>query len=122
NWYTSCKFTNGWLYSMLANYDTEEFFDEMFIKAGEPRLGYDYLKNRIESLGQTELRRRSSSAEKALISMGITFTVYGDEEAEERIMPFDVIPRVLHNEEWSTLEKGLKQRIQAINLFLQDIY
>ncbi|WCL49346.1 circularly permuted type 2 ATP-grasp protein [Leptospira sp. GIMC2001] len=107
---------------MLANYDTEEFFDEMFIKAGEPRLGYDYLKNRIESLGETELRRRSNSAEKALISMGITFTVYGDDEAEERIMPFDVIPRVLHNEEWANLEKGLKQRIQAINLFLQDIY
>lgn len=107
---------------MLANYETEDFFDEMFIGPGEAREGYDTLKNRIEHLGEKELRRRSHSAEKALISMGITFTVYGDEEAEERIMPFDVIPRILSKSEWGKLEKGLRQRILAINLFLQDVY
>lgn len=108
--------------SMLANYETEEFFDEMFLGTGEARNDYGFLRNSIEALGKKELRRRSNSAEKALISMGITFTVYGDEEAEERIMPFDVIPRIMNKKEWETLEVGLKQRITAINLFLRDIY
>lgn len=108
--------------SMLANYETEEFFDEMFLGTGEARNDYGFLRNSIEALGKKELRRRSNSAEKALISMGITFTVYGDEEAEERIMPFDVIPRIMNKKEWESLEAGLKQRITAINLFLRDIY
>jgi uncharacterized circularly permuted ATP-grasp superfamily protein len=107
---------------MLANYETDNFFDEMFSPEGSTRSEYDYLKKRIENLGNTELRRRSISAERALISMGITFTVYGDSEAEERIMPFDVIPRIINKQEWEKMERGLKQRIHALNLFLQDIY
>lgn len=107
---------------MLSNYDTEEFFDEMFQSHGEPREGYDELKKHIDSIGQIELKRKSTSAEKALVSMGITFTVYGDDSAEERIMPFDVIPRIITRTEWDDLDRGLRQRISAINLFLCDIY
>jgi uncharacterized circularly permuted ATP-grasp superfamily protein len=107
---------------MLDNYQTDEFYDEMFQDSREPREGYDSLKNHLESLGTSELKKKAVSAERALVSMGITFTVYGDDEAEERIMPFDVIPRIFNNSEWQKIDKGLRQRIHAINLFLQDIY
>ncbi|MCC5814784.1 MAG: circularly permuted type 2 ATP-grasp protein, partial [Leptospira sp.] len=107
---------------MLDNYQTDEFYDEMFQDTGEPRVGYDSLKNHLESLGGSELKKKAVSAERALVSMGITFTVYGDDEAEERIMPFDVIPRIFNNSEWEKIDRGLRQRIHAINLFLQDIY
>lgn len=107
---------------MLANYETDDFYDEMFQESGEPRQGYDSLKNHLESIGSLELRRKALSAERALVSMGITFTVYGEDEAEERIMPFDVIPRIINQAEWEKMDQGLRQRIHAINLFLKDIY
>lgn len=106
----------------IADYDSKNFYDEMFSSEGAPRKSYDFLKTKMESLGGLELVKRSSSAEKALISLGITFTLYGEGEQQERIMPFDVIPRIVPKDEWSGLEQGLKQRIEALNLFLQDIY
>jgi uncharacterized circularly permuted ATP-grasp superfamily protein len=106
----------------IADYDSKNFYDEMFSSEGAPRKSYHFLKSKMESLGGLELVKRSSSAEKALISLGITFTLYGDGEQQERIMPFDVIPRIVPKDEWSGLETGLKQRIEALNLFLQDIY
>jgi len=108
---------------MFANdYITENVYDEMFSSEGYPRNSYSALKSKMESLGGSELVKRSSSAEKALISLGITFTLYGEKETTERIMPFDVIPRIVPSDEWIRLENGLKQRIQALNLFLSDIY
>lgn len=106
----------------IADYETKNVYDEMFSKEGKARTSYHFLKSKMESLGGLELIKRSSSAEKALISLGITFTLYGDGEEQERIMPFDVIPRIVPNEEWTKMEKGLKQRIEAMNRFLQDIY
>ncbi|TGN10888.1 circularly permuted type 2 ATP-grasp protein [Leptospira ilyithenensis] len=106
----------------IADYDTKNGYDEMFSHEGSARKSYHFLKNKMESLGGIELIKRSSSAEKALLSLGITFTLYGDGEQQERIMPFDVIPRIVPSEEWEKMEKGLKQRILALNLFLQDIY
>ncbi|BDA80580.1 hypothetical protein LPTSP3_g35100 [Leptospira kobayashii] len=106
----------------IADYDTKNGYDEMFSHEGSARKSYHFLKSKMESLGGIELIKRSSSAEKALLSLGITFTLYGDGEQQERIMPFDVIPRIVPNEEWEKMEKGLKQRILALNLFLQDIY
>ncbi|WP_411824330.1 circularly permuted type 2 ATP-grasp protein [Leptospira sp. 'Mane'] len=106
----------------IADYDTKTGYDEMFSREGSARKSYHFLKSKMESLGGVELIKRSSSAEKALLSLGITFTLYGDGEQQERIMPFDVIPRIVPNEEWGRMEKGLKQRILALNLFLQDIY
>ncbi|EMJ97951.1 circularly permuted type 2 ATP-grasp protein [Leptospira sp. WS58.C1] len=107
---------------LLTNYQTDSFYDEMFSEEGGIRQSYHILKSRIEGMDDKELLKRKASAEKALLSLGITFNVYGDEEEEERIMPFDIIPRIVTSFEWKKMEEGLKQRIRALNLFIQDIY
>jgi len=124
NWYGNCYINKQKevCAMFIADYETKNVYDEMFSKEGKARTSYHFLKSKMESLGGLELIKRSSSAEKALISLGITFTLYGDGEEQERIMPFDVIPRIVPNEEWTKMEKGLKQRIEAMNRFLQDIY
>ena len=76
----------------------------------------------IEALPDGELIRRHQAAERALLNTGITFTVYGDEQGTERIFPFDVVPRIVPGATWDPFERGLKQRIEALNLFLDDIY
>jgi uncharacterized circularly permuted ATP-grasp superfamily protein len=103
-------------------YQTGEFFDEMFEEPSRPRPGGKFLAERIESLPDGELLRRQQAAERALLHMGITFNVYGDNAGTERIFPFDVVPRIVEANEWERLERGLKQRIQALNLFIDDVY
>lgn len=80
------------------------------------------IKSRLYEMELASLRQRASDAERELFNLGITFTVYSDREAIDRILPFDVIPRLLTREDWDTIESGAKQRITAINLFLDDIY
>ena len=104
------------------NYNTEGFFDEMFTSDGEIRSGYTFFKDRVEQLSKEEFMRRQISAERALMAMGITFNVYSENEGTERIMPVDIIPRIVSAQEWEKMEKGLIQRITALNLFLADIY
>lgn len=104
------------------HYDTEGFYDEMFTPSGEIRPGYQPFKDRVEQLTPEEFQRRQISAERALMAMGITFNVYSENEGTERIMPVDIIPRIVHAQEWEKMEKGLIQRITALNLFLADIY
>ena len=106
----------------FADYDPEGFFDEMFASAGAPRAAAHALTQVIEALPAGEIERRQRSAERALLAMGITFNVYGDDEGTERIFPFDLIPRIVSAAEWRTIERGLKQRIHALNLFIDDIY
>ena len=106
----------------FAEYDPEGFFDEMFASAGAPRLAAHALMQVIEALPAGEIERRQRSAERALLAMGITFNVYGADEGTERIFPFDLIPRIVSAAEWRTIERGLKQRIHALNLFIDDIY
>jgi uncharacterized circularly permuted ATP-grasp superfamily protein len=103
-------------------YDTAGFFDEMFEADGRPRAGAALLVQRIHGLPAGELLRRQRAAEQALLHMGITFNVYGDAAGTERIFPFDVIPRIVAASDWALIERGLKQRIQALNLFIDDIY
>jgi len=103
-------------------YQTDNFFDEMFTQSGKPREGAKQLVQRLESLDEGELLERQSAAEQALFRMGITFNVYGDSSGTERIFPFDVIPRIVEAGEWKKLESGLRQRVYALNLFIQDIY
>ncbi len=103
-------------------YDTAGFFDEMFEADGRPRAGSALLVQRIQGLPAGELLRRQGAAEQALLQMGITFNVYGDAAGTERIFPFDVIPRIVEATDWALIERGLKQRIQALNLFIDDIY
>lgn len=103
-------------------YRTEGFFDEMFEADGTLKQGYDAFRSRVEELSFQEMIRRQQAAERAMMAMGITFNVYSESEGTERIMPMDIIPRIVAAEEWNQLEKGLKQRITALNLFIDDVY
>ncbi len=106
----------------FRNYSTEDFFDEIFTESGEPRSGASILVSRIESLPPGDLVRRQQAAEAALMNLGITFAVYGNEQGAEKIFPFDIIPRIVEAKDWLLIERGLQQRITALNLFLDDIY
>jgi uncharacterized circularly permuted ATP-grasp superfamily protein len=106
----------------FTDYEPGDFYDELFLASGQPRPEAQPLVNRINTLPEGELNRRLQSARQALSKIGATFNVYGDEQGAERILPFDVIPRIITAAEWSWLERGLKQRIHALNLFLADIY
>jgi len=106
----------------FAQYQTDGFFDEMFSAEGQLRPGYEAFKSRVEQLTTEEMLRRQQAAEKALMAMGITFNVYSENEGTERIMPIDIIPRIVPGEEWNRLERGLVQRITALNLFIDDVY
>jgi uncharacterized circularly permuted ATP-grasp superfamily protein len=106
----------------FENYQLDGFFDEMFQEDGRPRPGASLLHQRLTSLSDGELIRYQQSAERALLNLGITFQVYSDNQGTEKIFPFDIIPRILPADEWQVIERGLRQRIQALNLFLQDIY
>jgi len=102
--------------------DPHEFYDELFLGPGQPRPQAAQLIERINSLPAAELEQRLHAAQKALMRLGATFHVYGDREGQERILPFDIIPRIVDGAEWLYLEAGLKQRVHALNLFLEDIY
>ncbi len=104
------------------NYSTEDFFDEMFDAKGVPRQGANLVVERINSLPAEELIRRQRAAERALLHLGITFSVYGDDSGTERIFPFDIVPRIIQGNEWTMMEQGLKQRVRALNLFINDVY
>lgn len=103
-------------------YQTEGFHDEMFDAEGRVRPGYEAFRQRAEQLTFDDMTRRQVAAEKALMAMGITFNVYAENEGTERIMPIDIIPRILEGQEWSRIERGLVQRITALNLFIDDVY
>ena len=106
----------------FSHYDIGPFYDEMFAAPDQVRAGTDLLRRKIESLPPGELNRRQAAAEKALFDTGITFNVYGHDDATEKIWPFDLVPRIVHISEWQRIDTGLKQRIQALNLFIDDIY
>src|SRR5437867_11173602 len=106
----------------FANYGTDGFFDEMFSGDNQPRAAAKALIQVIDALPDGELLRRQQSAERLLLNMGITFNVYGDSAGTEKIFPFDLMPRIVSAAEWARIERGLKQRIQALNLFIDDIY
>ena len=106
----------------LSAYRTDGFFDELFDPELRPRPGAERLVRRLESFSHGELAERQRAADKALLTMGITFNVYGHEAGTEKIWPFDIVPRVIEAAEWATIERGLKQRIQALNLFIDDVY
>ena len=106
----------------FRGYDTDGFYDELIDARGKPRPGTELLIRKIESLEPGDLQRRQQAAESALFRMGITFAVYGDNQGAEKIFPFDLVPRIVPANEWEQIENGLKQRIRALNLFIDDIY
>ncbi len=106
----------------FADYDAGPFFDEMFERGNLPRPDARALAAFIDSLPPGELAQRQTAAERALLHMGITFNVYGDGAGTERIFPFDLVPRIVSAAEWTVIERGLKQRIRALNQFIDDLY
>ncbi len=97
-------------------------YDEMFAAPGEPRAHYAALQQRLGHLGAEELEHRHRAADLMMRHQGITFTVYGRDQGVERIIPFDPIPRLVAADEWDRIERGLKQRVRALNLFIHDVY
>jgi uncharacterized circularly permuted ATP-grasp superfamily protein len=97
-------------------------YDEMFNADGRARSHYEALYQRILDLTAEELEHRQQAADLSFLHHGITFTVYGRIEGTERIFPFDLLPRIITQSEWATIERGLTQRITALNLFLKDVY
>ena len=107
---------------VLAEYDPGTLFCEM-LRPGQPRHpALALLRERLREPPIASLRHRAADAERDLLERGITFTVYSDATAIDRILPFDLIPRVITAEEWQTLEAGVIQRVRALNLFLHDVY
>jgi uncharacterized circularly permuted ATP-grasp superfamily protein len=97
-------------------------YDEMFGRDGRVHPHYAALDARLRTLAPEELMRRQQACEQSFLYQGITFTVYSDAQATERIIPTDLLPRIVTHAEWERVERGLKQRIAALNLFLRDLY
>ncbi|HLY42753.1 MAG TPA: circularly permuted type 2 ATP-grasp protein [Terracidiphilus sp.] len=108
--------------ALFGDYPLDRAFDEMRQANGEVRAHYRALAETLASLPQEELQRRKQSAELSFLTQGITFTVYGREEGTERIFPYDLLPRLVTPTEWDHIERGLTQRITALNHFLRDVY
>jgi uncharacterized circularly permuted ATP-grasp superfamily protein len=106
----------------LSDYELGGFFDEMFGENGQPRAATRPLARNMQSLADDELVNRQLAADRALVQAGITFNVYGESAGVEKTLPFDLIPRIVTATEWERIERGLKQRIQALNLFINDLY
>lgn len=106
----------------FSNYHIDATYDEMFDGEGNPRPQYESLYQRLFELSPATLRQRQQAADLTFLNQGITFTVYGNQEGTERIFPYDLLPRIITNEEWSVIERGLTQRIIALNMFLKDVY
>ena len=106
----------------FSGYQTQGFYDELIEDSGDPRVPAVPLFDRLLQLEDGEIQHRQRAAERAMFESGTTFNVYHDEQATERIIPFDVVPRIIEADVWQTVERGLKQRIEALNHFLTDVY
>ena len=107
---------------LFGNYDHEGFFDEAFTGDGVVRPHYRALAERMRSLTPADLTEREALRDAIFREQGITFTVYDDEKALERTFPMDLIPRIIPAGEWAEIERGLVQRVTALNRFLEDLY
>ena len=114
--------TNPTETALTSGYEPGAFFDEMFEAPTEPRPHYRDLYDHLSKLTAATFDERRQAADVSFLRQGIGFTVYDDDEGIERIFPFDLIPRVLPHGEWDLLERGLTQRVLALNHFLQDVY
>ena len=108
--------------TLFHQYEVADFYDEMFEGPGVVRAHYRKFLERFDEMDDGELERKLALATKTFLNQGITFTVYNDNQGTERIMPFDLLPRIIPRHEWDHVERGLVQRIQALNTFLHDVY
>jgi uncharacterized circularly permuted ATP-grasp superfamily protein len=105
-------------------YDPQPFYDEMFADGHAVRPHYHRVLNQFTAMSEGKLNKRQSATMKKMMEEGITFTLYNPDQSEplERTLPFDPIPRIIPKEEWNQLERGLCQRVKALNMFIKDIY
>jgi uncharacterized circularly permuted ATP-grasp superfamily protein len=106
----------------FAAYERGGFFDEMFEQPGRIAPHYEKFARSFCRMGPEEFHAKRHSIDLAFLRQGVTFNVYGDARGAERVFPFDPVPRIISAKEWEFLERGLSQRIVALNLFLHDIY
>ena len=108
--------------NFFSDYQVGDFFDEMFASPDTVRPHYSKILARFKEMEREEFERKRALAASTFLTQGVTFTVYNDEQGTERIFPFDLVPRIIPAAEWEFVERGLIQRITALNLFVHDIY
>lgn len=109
-------------HGIFKPYETNKFFDEMLASDGSIRPHYQRFLEQFGELTPEEFEAKRHAVDMSFLRQGITFNVYGDAQGTERVFPFDLMPRIIPSAEWEHLEKGLIQRITALNMFLHDIY
>jgi uncharacterized circularly permuted ATP-grasp superfamily protein len=114
--------TPGGAQAFIRGYTLDSAFDEMLTAQGEVRPHYRALYDKLWQMPREEMARRKAASELSFLHQGITFTVYGQAEGIEKVFPHDLLPRIITNAEWRQIERGLTQRIVALNLFLKDVY
>jgi len=107
----------GW-----CEYNPNHFYDELFSTTNKPREASHGLYEYLKTLDSKDIYQRKLTAESAIIEQGITFTIYSDGQNIDRAWPFDIIPRIIDGKEWRKAEKGLSQRLKALNMFINDLY
>jgi uncharacterized circularly permuted ATP-grasp superfamily protein len=107
---------------LLSNYDSGKFYCELLGGVSSPHAVVDSIERQLSEISEAELRTRAMAAENDMFDLGVTFTVYSDKSAIDRVFPFDLIPRVLTAAEWAVIEAGIVQRVAVLNLFLADLY
>ncbi|WP_425451961.1 circularly permuted type 2 ATP-grasp protein [Bacillus taeanensis] len=111
--------------NLFSEYGNQSCYDEMFDQSGKVRPFYERLYQQFSKMGAKELADRNFLIQSQMVKQGITFTLYGENLGDisaERTIPFDLIPRIIPEKEWAFLEKGLKQRVRALNHFISDVY
>jgi uncharacterized circularly permuted ATP-grasp superfamily protein len=108
--------------NLFQGYDAGAFYDEMFAGAAGARPHYARIFDELAGMLPAQFEEYRQLADFAFLLQGITFTIYSDGQGTERLFPFDLVPRILPRSEWDRIERGLSQRVIALNLFLQDIY
>src|SRR5579863_7798010 len=104
--------------ALFENYNPGEFYDEMFSSRGVPRPHYNKMFWNLAAKTPAQFEERRQLADLSFLLQGITFTVYNDGAGTERLFPFDLIPRIIPKSDWDRIERGLSQRVMALNLFL----
>lgn len=106
---------------MVKLYDSSMFYDEM-LEGSKPKAHYQTFYEQLQAFSMQQLQDKHQAAQSSFLRKGITFTVYGAEGGTERTMPFDFVPIIIPEETWKMIERGMKQRVKALNLFLHDVY
>ena len=108
---------------LFSSYDTlPKTWDEMYNDNADFRSQYEGFVKYLENSSPEKLTKKEDLSKQLFMSQGVTFTVYNDNEGIEKIFPFDIVPRIITSQEWDKIEKGIKQRLKALNLFIKDIY